>query len=121
MSEKISNPCSDLEKLSSRISDDIKITTVRTLEWDRSFDYFTLLHTQRLENQYPLIKIISDTPRDEIIVIYHHDNQKLFQPQQGSSPLFQFTDVNKCVQLKAIPNILNHLWRFNSDSNTTHL
>jgi hypothetical protein len=99
MSEKISGYSGDLNELYDQIVNDIKKTAERPLRWNRSFDIFTMLHTQRLENEYSIIKKLAGIVSDVYIVSFQCDDGKYFHPNQGSTPPIELTDATKLLQL----------------------
>ena len=99
MFEKISGYYEDMNELCKQIMNDIKITTERPLHGIRSSDFFTMLYTQRLENESSVIKSSNDVSIDEFIVIFHCDRSKILHIDQRTTPISEFTDANECVRI----------------------
>ena len=96
--EKISGCFADINVICDQIINDIKVMVERPLRWDRSFNLFTMLYTQQLENQYSVIKGLSNIAYNEFIVIFHCDSRRLFRVEQKSIPVVEFTDANECIR-----------------------
>jgi tetratricopeptide (TPR) repeat protein len=99
MFEKISGYYSEIGKIYEQIINDIVITARRPLRWNRSFDDFTMLYTQQLENAYSIIKVLDDVSRDEHIIILRCDRWKFSDIGPRSIPISEFTDAAECLQL----------------------
>jgi hypothetical protein len=99
MFEKMSGCYSELDEIYEQISNDIAMTTERPLRWNRSFDDFTMLYTQQLENRYSFIKVLEDVSRDEYIIIFRCNDSKFLRMDTISIPISEFTDEEECVQL----------------------
>jgi tetratricopeptide (TPR) repeat protein len=98
MSEKIRDCYSDINALHNQIMNDIEFTVEKPLRWDRSMNFFTMLHTQQLESRYSIIKVSNDTPHDEYIVIFHCDDRNISNAYHGTSPLYHSTNTKECLE-----------------------
>ncbi|CAF1288329.1 unnamed protein product [Adineta steineri] len=68
-------------------------TIVHIDESSTQLDLFTILYTQQLDNQGSLIKISTDIPQNEYIVIFYCDNRISSHVYHESSPVYHSTDV----------------------------
>ena len=97
MFEKFGGCYSDIKQIYDQITNDIKSMAERSLPWNRSFDLFSMLHTQRLERLHPIIKLSTNIPHDECIIIFHDDDHIFFDTEKIPF-LLEFNDVNECTK-----------------------
>lgn len=98
MSEKISGWYSDITEIYDKIVNDISEIINKPLQWNRSIDIFTMLHTQRLDNRFFAINVSADVPGDEYIIVLNVNNQELFHIEHKYVPVIEFNDVEECLQ-----------------------
>ena len=99
MFENTSDCYANINELYNQIINDIEITRKRLLQWDRSFDLFTMLYTQQLENKYSIIEGSSDILYKEFIVIFYCDSRRVIHIEETLAPIRDFTNVEECIQL----------------------
>ena len=99
MLEKINGYYEDINEIFQQIVNDIMITTERSLRSNPSLDFFTILHTQRLENEFFVIRLLNGVSIDELIVIFHYDSPRHFHIDRRTTPTSEFTDVNECIRI----------------------